>query len=227
MKTTARIALVLMVAFTTVTMMIGCAPSAKMSQTGFLTDYSLMKEQSEGLVQWVYVKEGVDFAAYDKVMVDVITFFYKEGAEYKGIQAEELVEMAQYFNDAYVEALQSAYTFTDKPGPRTMRVRTAITDLVPNKPVAGTLTTITPPGLTASHIKKATTGTHIGMGEISGEAELIDSQTGEVLAMGIDTETGKKYKLVKSFTKWGQVKDITREWAQSFSKRLDKLSGRN
>ena len=226
MKETARIALVLMVAFS-VTMMNGCAPSAKMSQTGFLTDYSLLEEQSEGLVQWVYVKEGVDFAAYDKIIVDVITFFFKEDAEYKGIQAEELVELAQYFNNAYVEALQSAYTFTDKSGPRTMRVRTAITDLVPNKPVAGTLTTITPLGLVARHIKTTTTGTHIGMGQISGEAELIDSQTGEVLAMGIDTETGKKYELIKSFTKWGQVKGITREWAESFSRRLDKLSGRN
>ena len=50
------------------------------------------------------------------------------------------------------------------------------------------------------YIKKATTGTHIGMGSASGEAELLDSQTGEVLAAGIDTETGTKYRIDKSVT---------------------------
>jgi hypothetical protein len=84
-----------------------------------------------------------------------------------------------------------------------------------------------PPALVASHLKKAATGVHIGMGQMSGEAELIDSKTGEVLAMALDTETGKKYKLAKNFTKWGQVKEISKEWVASFGKRLDKLSGRN
>jgi len=88
------------------------------------------------------------------------------------------------------------------------------------------MSSIMPPALIASHIKKATTGTHIGMGRLSGEAELLDSQTGEILAQAIDTEMGKKYKIGKSFTKWGQVKDITNDWAESFRKRLDKLSGR-
>jgi len=226
MKTTEKIALILMVAFT-LTTAIGCAPSARMFRTGFLTDYSLLEEQSEGMVQWVYIKDGVDFAAYDKIMIDRITFFFKDDAAYKGIKPEELLELAQHFYDAYWGILINAYTITNKPGPRTLRVRTAITSLVPSKPVSGTLSTVMPPALVASHLKKAATGVHIGMGQMSGEAELIDSKTGEVLAMALDTETGKKYKLAKNFTKWGQVKEIAKEWVASFAKRLDKLSGRN
>jgi hypothetical protein len=75
------------------------------------------------------------------------------------------------------------------------------------------MSSIMPPALIASHIKKAATGSHNGMGQVSGEAELLASQTGEILAQAIDTGTGKKYKVGKSFTKWGQVKDISKGWA--------------
>ena len=224
MKTTFRILLVIMIgcAFT---MAIGCASTPK-GPSGFLTNYSKLKEDPEGYLQSMYVKDGVSLAAYDKIIVDYMTFFFKEDADYKGIHMDDLSELAQHFHNAFVEALTGAYSFTSEPGPGTLRLRIAITDLVPGKPVSGTMTTIMPPGLIASHIKKAITGAHIGMGQVSGESELIDSQTGEILAQAIDTKTGKKYKITKSFTKWGQVKDIANDWARSFRRRLDKLSGR-
>ena len=74
MKTAEKIALIFMVAFT-LTTAIGCASSAKMSKSGFLTDSSLLEKQSEGMVQWAYIKDGVDFAAYDKIIIDRFTFF--------------------------------------------------------------------------------------------------------------------------------------------------------
>lgn len=225
MKTTFRILLAIMIGFA-FTMATGCATKPKMHQTGFLKDYSQLKEDPEGLVQWKYFKDGANFGAYDKIIVDHITFFFKEGADYKGIHPDELTELSQYFHKAFLKTLSRAYSFTDKPGPGTMRLRLAITDLVPGKPVSGTMTTVVPFGLAASFVKKGVTGSHIGMGEISGEAELVDSQTGEMLAAAIDKKVGQKHKLGKTFTKWGQVETICNDWAENFSKRLDKLSGR-
>jgi hypothetical protein len=88
------------------------------------------------------------------------------------------------------------------------------------------VTTIIPIGLALSTVKKAATGSHIGMGEVSFEGEMIDSQSGEILAAVVDSETGKKYKLAKSTSKWGHAVDIFNGWAQTFRARLDKLSGR-
>jgi hypothetical protein len=221
MKTTVRTALTLMIVFT-VMMAIGCATSKKMPQSGFLTDYSVLKEDPEHNVQWAYWDKGMDFVAYDKIIVEHTTFFFKEDAEYKGIHADELTELSQYVHDAFVASLSGTYSFTDKPGPGTMIVRIAITDLVPGKPVSGVMTTIVPFGLAASYVKKATTGAHIGMGQISGEAELLDSQTGKTLAAAIDTKIGQKHKLAKTFTKWGQVKAICDGWAEKFQGNLDK-----
>jgi len=64
------------------------------------------------------------------------------------------------------------------------------------------------------------------MGEVSFEAELLDSQTNEVLMAVIDSKSGKKYKIRKSTTKWGHAKDIFKQCAKTFRKRLDRLSGR-
>lgn len=225
MKTTVRTALILMIGFAVMMVSIG-ATSKKMSQSGFLTDYSLLKEDPEGLVQWKYFKDGANFGAYDKIILDHATFFFKEDADYKGIHPDELTELAQNLHKAFLGTLARAYSFTDKPGPGTMRLRLAITDLVPGKPGTGVMTTIVPFGLAASFIKKAVTGSHIGMAQVSGEAELVDSQTGEILAAAIDNKIGQKQKISKSFTTWGQVESIFNDWAENFSKRLDKHSGR-
>jgi hypothetical protein len=61
------------------------------------------------------------------------------------------------------------------------------------------------------------------MGKIAGEAEMLDFQTGEILVQAIDSEVGKKYKVGKSASKWGQSKLIMDAWAKTFRERLDKL----
>jgi len=164
--------------------------------------------------------------AYDKLMIDYVTFFLDENAEYKGFDPVELGELGQYFHDAFIKELTGTYSFTDKPDPGTLRLRLAITDLVPNKPAPGTITTIVPVGLAASHLKKVATGTHIGMGGAAFEAELLDSQTNEVFAAMSDPQTGKKHRVVKSFTTWGQTKEIFNDWAKDLHRRLDEVTGK-
>jgi len=203
------------------------AAEKEMPKSGFLTDYSGLKQEDPlKIVDWLYVKEGVVFGAYNKIMLDHVIFFLKKDAEYKGIQIDEMQELADAFHKAIVDALKDQYYFVDTPGPGVMQARIALTDVVSNKPGWGTLTTIVPVGLAFSHVKKAATGSHIGMGEVSFEAELLDSQTNEVLAAVIDSQTGKKYKIGKSTTEWGHAKEIFKLWAKTFRKRLDKLSGR-
>jgi hypothetical protein len=217
-------ALIMLIAFGV--LFTGCASQTKtIPKAGFLTDYSMLKkaegEDTQWPADWTYVKEGVDWKAYDKIIVDRVTYFFAEDADYKGITVEDFAGLASYFNEQYIRILEKDYTLTDKPGPNTLRIRTAITGLKPNEPVIGTITTIVPVGLGLSAIKKATTGTHIGMGEAAGEAEVVDSQTGEVLAAGIDEKaTGKKYRIDKTITKWGQVEEVTKMWAENLARHL-------
>jgi uncharacterized protein YceK len=220
-------ALIMLIAFGI--LFTGCASQTKtMPKSGFLTDYSLLKiaegEDTQWPSEWTYVKEGVDWKSYDKIMIDLVTYFFNDESKYKGIQAEDLAAVGALFNEQLTDAFEKDYTITDKPGPNTLRIRTAVTDLQANKPVIGTVTTIVPVGLGLSHIKKVTSGTHIGMAEANGEAELLDSQTGEVLVAGISLgATGKKYRIDKTVTKWGQVEVITKMWAEQAASRAKYL----
>lgn len=206
---------------------VGCATKQTMPRSGFLTDYSgLTQEDPMGYADWTYINDKANFRAYDKIMIDHVVFFLKEDAEYKGFDADETKELADVFHKAIVDALADAYVITDETGPEVMRLRLAVTDLVPGKPVIGTMTTIIPVGLAVDLIKKGAGGEHIGTGEVSVEVELLDSQTGERLGAAIDHKAGAKYKVHKTVTKWGHAKDMFNQWAKNLRKRLDKLSGR-
>ena len=203
----------------------GCAKK-EIKQAGFLEDYSQLGEDPQGFADWVYRKDNVVWGAYDKVIIDQVTFFLKDDAAYKGIDADDFNELARHWNDSMVKSMGQSYKIVTEPGPGTLRLRLAITDLVPGQRVAGTVTTVVPVGLAASSLKKAATGTHIGMAEAAFEAEIRDAQTGEVLRAAIRSSTGSKYKITKTVTEWGQVKAIFDEWTDNLRKRLDKLSGR-
>ena len=225
MKITLRVSIVLIIGLA-FTMTIGCATKPERKPEGFLTDYSKLSENTFDALTLGYEKDGVDWNAYDKFIVEKVVFFLDENSEYKGIDPEDFTELARYFYDSMVEAFTGYYSFADKPGPGTFRLRIAITDLVQNKPVLGTWSTFMPPALAISHVKKATSGSHTGMGSVSFEIEAIDSQTNEVMAAAVDESQGKKYKIGKTFTKWGQVKAIFDDFAKITRKRIDTMRRR-
>jgi len=198
----------------------------KVGETGFLQDYSLLSQvDPDNLVNRVYIKEGVDWSAYDTILLDDVVFFIADDAKYKGFEAEELADLGTAFQQSMIINLAGAYEFTDTPGPGVLRIRMAVTNLVPNNSVTGTVSTIMPIGLGLSVVKKAVTGTHIGMGEVAFEGEMIDAQTGEILGAVMDSKTGEKYKVAKSISKWGHVRDVFNTWGTNLRQRLDQRSG--
>jgi hypothetical protein len=200
----------------------GCA-SKKATQAGFLENYPVFEPGPKEGADWVYFKKGVNFGAYNKVMMDHVVFYLKDDAEYKGIHADELKELADAFHKAVVEALEGAYPLVDKPGPDAMRIRPAITEVVPSKRGLSAVTTVIPVGLALSTIKKGVTGQHTGVGKATLEVEILDSLTNERIAAAIDTKAGGK---LSGVTKWGAAKDAFEFWAKRLRAFLDEAHGR-
>ena len=226
MKTTLRTALIMMVSFA---LMAGTGWAKKeMKPSGFLTDYSKLKEpkKGEGEADYNYVKEGVDWKSYDKIMIDHLVFFLSEDAEYKAIQPDELKEIADTWHRAFIEALVEDYEIVHEPGPGVLRFRAAIIDLVPTKRGLNAVTTVVPVGLAISVIKKGVTGSGTGVGKVTAEAEVLDSLTNEVLGAMYDFKAGEKYRVDKAMSKWGHIRVAIESWAKSLHDKLEELSGK-
>ena len=203
------------------TMTMGCGATVRHS--GFLKDYPDFRRGREGGLNWVYLKEDVDFGKYNKIMIDFVQFWFKDGTNYKGIHIDELNELAAAFNKAMADALEGAYPLVDEPGPDVLRIRFAITDVVPSRPALNTITAITPEGLAARAIEKEVRGTHTFVGEASMEAEVLDSQTSKRLGAAIDRKAAAKYKVVKGMSKWEEAEDVFNFWAKRLRKWLDEV----
>jgi hypothetical protein len=203
----------------------GCAGQkmAVKSYSGFLGDYSKLETGPEGGIDQRYINPGVDFSKYNKVMLDQVRFYFKDDAENKGIDPDEMKELSNSFNRAMIDALGSAYPLTAKPGPNVMRLRMAITDIeLPNRAI-NAVSTVLPVGLAISTVKSGVTGKGTGCGEISMEFQALDSQTNQVLAEGVDRRSGGK---IDSMTKFGTADEAFKFWAQRLRTKLDELRGK-
>jgi len=203
---------------------IGCAGQKLevKEHSGFLGDYSKLQPGPEGGIDQRYVKEGVNFKQYSKIMLDQVRFYFKNDAADKGIDPDDMKELSDKFNRAMIDALGSAYPLVAKPGPNVMRIRVAITDMeLPNRTL-NTITTVVPAGLVISTIKSGVTGKGTFVGEISMEAEILDSTTNDVLAEGVDRRSGGK---IDSMSKFGTAEDAFKFWAQRLRTWLDGVRG--
>jgi hypothetical protein len=205
-------------------LMVGCA-GQKMevkNYSGFLGDYSKLQAGPEGGIDQRYIKEGVDFKKYNKIMLDQVRFYFKNDAADKGIDADEMKELSDTFSRAMIDALGSAYPLVAKPGPNVMRLRVAITDIeLPNRAI-NAVSTVLPVGLAISTIKSGVTGKGTGCGEVSMEFEALDSNSNQVIAEGVDRRSGGK---LDSMSKFGTAEEAFKFWAGRFRTWLDGVHG--
>jgi hypothetical protein len=204
----------------------GCAASQKPSQSGFLGAYyqNLKPGEGENAPKMIWIKPGADFTKYKKVMVDYVTFAFADDSEYKGINADEMKQIADAASLALVNALKKEFPIATQPGPDVLRVRVAITDLKQSNPVLSGVTTIVPVGLAISLVKKGSTDAWTGSGATTVELLALDSVTNEVLGAGLDQ---KSAGFEERFTKWGSTQEAFVFWGERFTKRLVFLTRKN
>ena len=187
-------------------------------QSGFLRDYSQMKPGGEDRAAQTYVKPGVNFKPYTKLMFERVVVALNSSAVGREIDPEVLKEMTDYYQNALQEAVKDGYQIVDKPGPDVLWVRVAITDVAPSNPTANTMSSIVPVGIAVSAVTKATTDANLGTGEAATEIEVLDSVTKERLAAAVDRRQGGKAAFRG---KWEDTKQAFDFWAKRFRVRLD------
>jgi hypothetical protein len=231
MKTSVRTLLAVVMGIALLTFTISCASTGSQAKgaageaqkLNFLGDYAKsLQPGPEGGAKMRWLKPGVDFGKYNKVMLDSVIFFLADDAEYKGIDPQAMKELADACDLQVVNALKGTYPIVAEPGPDVVRIRFAITHLEQSRPVLSAITTVVPIGLGISILKKGATGAWTGSGATGAELMAIDSMSGDVIAVAQDKKTAG---FTERFSKWGSAEDAFKFWGERLKLFLDQAHG--
>ncbi len=195
------------------------------TESGFLGDYSQLKEGTSDQAKLVYFAPNVDWKKYTKMYIEPVQLWKGDDKESPlGKLSKENQDLITSF--LYTELnneLQKSYTLVSSPGPDTLVLRSAVTEAKKSAPVRNLLTSIVPFGIAANILVTAAFGSGIGVGQVQVEAEMLDGQSNQRLWAAVDKRAGTKALRTKFDGTWGDVKLAFEFWAQKLETRLVEL----
>jgi hypothetical protein len=108
----------------------GCGGDPKQSrvtQSGFLGDYSQLAPGRQGQARLIYINPEADFSLYDKILIDPVTIWDTERSAPMASPPPDQRRMAEHFEAALRRQLEQEFGLVDAAKPGTLRIRMAIT----------------------------------------------------------------------------------------------------
>lgn len=217
--------------------------AANVRRVGFLTDYARLQPMPGGGGMLCWRNAGTNWKQYDKVMFERIQVFLNTGTT-RSVDPTDLKMLIDYFHDDLVKAVKGDVQVVTAPGPGVLRVRIALTDLVPTNTIASLAGTAAPYGFVAEIGSGAATGKPAGstpyLGQTGMEVQVRDGASGQIVAECADREIGLKYAAdlnagaagaaenwvngyMDSFSQWTYAKTAFDKWSLEFARRLTAL----
>ncbi|MHC4953773.1 MAG: DUF3313 domain-containing protein [Planctomycetota bacterium] len=166
--------------------------------SGFLGDYSGLEPSKKHPGDLVWLKPGMDLRKYDYLLIDPIVIMARKGSETDKLSPELKKKATDAFYEILFETIDPYYTVVKKNGPHVLRVRIALTDLVP------------------------TDDKNMQVGGAALEVEVADSLTNQRLGIAISRIKGSTADTGKAKDKkWRAVEGAFNEWAQSLLDLMD------
>ena len=193
---------------------------SKVSQSGFIDAKVELTPIPDKPGAHRYLKPELDLKKYNYIMIEPIEVWLHPDSEYKGIQPDTLKAMADGFTQALVDELEPDYTVVENAGPETLVVRLAITGLKTKKEkrsLLGYIPVVFVVGLVNTDALKRVSLIDAGI-----EAEVLDSVSGETLAVLVDTGvTVPESESKKGQLSWEDIELSLRFYAKRFKVQLD------
>jgi hypothetical protein len=125
--------LALIVAACALPALAGCASSGPPT-SGFLKDYSRLQPRDDDPNRLSYVKEGLDLAGYRAIIVDPVQVRPFSVEVQREATPEKLAWLAADLRDVIARHIGEHYPIASQTGTDVLRLRMALTDVVPNAP---------------------------------------------------------------------------------------------
>ena len=191
-----------------VTLISSCTTTAPPPTSGFLGGYEeFAPDPADASLLW-WEQEGFDWTDYRSVIIDPVSIYYHHEAQGREILPDELAKLTEAFYQAVIDELGDEYPVVERPGADVLRIRCAITDVIPANVSLNVVTSMV-------------AFVPVDMGGAAIEVEFLDSVTGERLAAGVDQKLGTPVDGITGFTRLGHAKSAFREWAKELRAALE------
>ncbi|MCC7080921.1 MAG: DUF3313 domain-containing protein [Burkholderiales bacterium] len=209
-------------AISAVAFLVAAGPVAAQSTSGFLGDsYAKLADAQSPSGRTVkrWLDPAVASGKFEFLLVDK-TVFYPEPRSTEQLSAATLAQIRAYLDDALRRELTGLVKLASEPGPRTLRLRPAITaaaakdlGLKPYQylPIAFVLTA-----------GKTSHGATLAV-----EYELQDTETNQVVGAGMRQGTGLELKSAQEKLTVAHFKPIIDEWAKDLRAFVEAARGKN
>jgi hypothetical protein len=180
---------------------------AQESYSGFLSDYEQLEPTEDVWIDYIYT--GPEFrpkvASTTAFMIEQPEIFIAPDSKYGGMKPDDMKMLADSLRAIWAEGLVEKYQIAASPGPNTLLMRMALTNVHLKKKGRGVLG-YTPVGFVVGGAKKALMNEFVDnilLTEVVWEAEILDSQTGErygALFVGLGNKAKKK-----EYSSWDEL----------------------
>ena len=165
--------------------------------------------QSNTVVEQAYVQPGADFSKYRKLMTDGLEIYYPQSDA--APPEEQLERIRESFRSAFTDVIGNDYEVVDAPGPDVLMVKAQLIDMK----VTGASGDYNPSGRLRDLVAR---------GELTFLMEMIDSESGDVLARAGDRT--KDVSTNGDAAEWAEVDKAAKYWAGLFRNWLDNSLGK-
>jgi hypothetical protein len=207
-------------ALLTVSTFAGCVvhtpPPAPKDWSGFLDDYSRLRLGDSGDLPFVYRNPKASWTGYEAVLIEPVALWRSGKHSLDPIPEADLLHLVAHFERAVRTRLGKGFRVVREPGPRTLRLRLAITEARATDPVVDMMTATPEDDAPVQGPLGAELAAFIDAAAIEGEIR--DAVSGEILAQGIDSR--RKGAPTKIAT-WEELDRGLAFWADQACGRLE------
>jgi len=176
---------------------------------GFLSDYSKLEKNPRYAGSKTYFNPDTPVKNYSRFIVNPVQIRLSSLGINRRTDPDKLQEISQYTHQQFVASLQnSGYEVVTSPGPGTMIIRSALTEVAP------------------SDLQSRSFMMNVSLGGASIEVEFIDALTGETIAEAMESQRGTHTKVAKDLNEYSNAKDVIDRWAVRLVQWLDREHGK-
>ena len=187
-------------------------------ESGFLRDYSQLQAVEGYPAAKIYIRPSVQWSSYNSVQVDSVGLYADAAANLK---PEDQQMLTDTLYNSLSEDLGKYFTIVNQAGPKTLRLRVALTQVSGAKPVLRTVTTVVPQMRVLGTVIGLGADTATMVGSATVELEVLDSVTNQRLAAAVDDRAGTRVLFAKrAYTTWGDVQAACSYWSGRISWQL-------